>query len=170
VPALGGHLGGPHLGVPIASLIIRAVQVDSLLEASVAGLLLQVVWVNLALALGVHLFNFCHLVVDEDGNRLHAFHLFPVLRPPMVYSSCFFLAAVATATAPATLTSHVLFRRIQREGLMLNGLLTAGRFVPAAGPSQAAAVTWHAPKGLLPEIELVVALVALAYSPLLCWR
>jgi hypothetical protein len=87
----------------------------------------------------------------------------------MVYSSCFFLAAVATATAPATLTSHVLFRRIQREGLMLKGLLTAGHFALAAGPSQAAAVTRHAPKGLLPEIELV-ALVALAYSPLLCWR
>ncbi len=69
----------------------------------------------------------------------------------MVYSSSFFLAAVATATAPATLTSHVLFRMIQREGLMLKGLLTAGRFVPAAGPSQAAAVTRHAPKGFLPE-------------------
>jgi hypothetical protein len=88
----------------------------------------------------------------------------------MVYSSCFFLAAMATATAPATLTSHVLFRRIQREGLMLKELLTAGHFVPAAGQSQAAAVTRHAPKGLLPEIELVVALVALAYSPLLCCR
>ncbi len=88
----------------------------------------------------------------------------------MVYSSCFFLAAVATATAPATLTSHVLFRKIQREGLMLKGLLTAGRFVPAASPSQAAAVPRYAPKGLLPEIELVVALVTLAYSPLLCWH
>ena len=53
---------------------------------------------------------------------------------------------------------------------MLKGLLTAGRFVPTAGPSQAVAVTRHAPKGLLPEIELVVALVALAYLPLLCWR
>jgi hypothetical protein len=53
---------------------------------------------------------------------------------------------------------------------MLKGLLTAGRFVPVASPSQAAAVTRHAPKGLLPEIELVVALVALAYLPLLCWR
>ncbi len=88
----------------------------------------------------------------------------------MVYSSCFFLAVVATATAPATLTFHVLFRRIQREGLMLKGLLTAGHFVPAAGSSQATAVTRHAPKGLLPEIELVVALVALVYLPLLCWR
>jgi hypothetical protein len=88
----------------------------------------------------------------------------------MVYSSCFFLAAVATATVPATLTSHVLFRRIQREGMMLKGLLTARRFVPAAGPSQAAAVTRHAPKGLLPEIELAVALVVLVYLPLLCWR
>ncbi len=87
----------------------------------------------------------------------------------MVYSSCFFLAAVATATMPATLTSHVLFRRIQRVGLMLKGLLTTGRFVPVASPSQAAAVTRHAPKGLLPEIELVFALVALAYLPLLCW-
>ncbi len=87
----------------------------------------------------------------------------------MVYSSCFFLAAVATATVPATLTSHN-FRRIQREGLMLKGLLTAGHFVLAAVPSQAAAVTWHAPKGLLPEIELVVALVALVYMPFLCWR
>ncbi len=80
----------------------------------------------------------------------------------MAFSSCFFLAAVATATAPATLTSHVLFRRIQREGLMLKGLLTAWHFVPAASPSQVAAVTRHAPKGLLPEIELVVALVELA--------
>ncbi len=88
----------------------------------------------------------------------------------MVYSSCFFLAAIATATAPATLTSHMLFRRIQREGLMLKGLLTAGHFEPAASPSQVMAVTWHAPKGLLPEIELIVALVALAYLPLLCWR
>jgi hypothetical protein len=88
----------------------------------------------------------------------------------MVYSSCFFLAAMATATAPATLTSHMLFRRIQREELMLKRLLTTGHFVPAAGPSQAAAVTRHAPKGLLPEIELVVALGVLAYLPLLCWH
>jgi hypothetical protein len=87
----------------------------------------------------------------------------------VAFSPCFFLAAMATATAPTTLTSHMLFRRIQREGLMLKGLLTAGHFVPAAGPSQAAAVTWHAPKGLLPEIELVVALVVLAYSHLLRW-
>ncbi len=64
----------------------------------------------------------------------------------MAFSSCFFLAAVATATAPATPSSHVLFRRIQREGLMLKGLSTAGQFVLAAGPSQATVVTWRAPK------------------------
>ncbi len=64
----------------------------------------------------------------------------------MAFFSCFFLAAVATATAPVTPSSHVLFRRTQREGLMLKGLSTAGRFVPAAGPSQATAVTRHAPK------------------------
>jgi hypothetical protein len=64
----------------------------------------------------------------------------------MAFSSCFFLAAVATATAPATPSSHMLFKRIQREGLMMKGLSTAGWFVPAAGPSQATAVTWHAPK------------------------
>ncbi len=64
----------------------------------------------------------------------------------MAFSSCFFLAAVATATAPVTPSSHMLFRRIQREGLMLKGLSTAGWFVPAAGPSQATAVTWRAPK------------------------
>jgi hypothetical protein len=64
----------------------------------------------------------------------------------MAFSSCFFLAAVATATTPATPSSHVLFRRIQREGLMLKGLSTAGRFVPAAGPSQATAVTRCTPK------------------------
>jgi hypothetical protein len=29
---------------------------------------------------------------------------------------------------------------------MLKGLSTPGRFVPAAGPSQATAVTWRAPK------------------------
>jgi hypothetical protein len=64
----------------------------------------------------------------------------------VAFSSCFFLAAVATATAPATPSSCVLFRRIQRVGLMLKGLSTAGQFVPAAGPSQATAVTSRAPK------------------------
>jgi hypothetical protein len=64
----------------------------------------------------------------------------------VAFSSCFFLAAVATATAPATPLSYMLFRRIQRAGLMLKGLSTAGRFVPAAGPSQAMVVTWHTPK------------------------
>jgi hypothetical protein len=64
----------------------------------------------------------------------------------VAFSSCFFLAAMATATAPATPSSHVLFRRIQREGLMLKGLSTAGWFVLAAGPSHATGVTWHAPK------------------------
>ncbi len=64
----------------------------------------------------------------------------------MAFSSCFFSAAVATATTPATPSSHMLFRRIQRVGLMLKGLSTAGQFVPAAGPSQATAVTRLAPK------------------------
>ncbi len=64
----------------------------------------------------------------------------------MAFSSCFFLAAVATATAPVTPSSHVLFRKIQREGLMLKGLSTAGRFVPVASPSQATVVTGCAPK------------------------
>ncbi len=50
---------------------------------------------------------------------------------------------------------------------MLKWLLTAGHFVLAASPSQAAVVTWHAPKGLLPEIELVVALVALCCAGVL---
>ncbi len=66
----------------------------------------------------------------------------------MAFFSCFFLAAVATATAPVTPSSHVLFRRIQREGLMLKGLSTPGRFVPAAGPSQAMAATWRAVRPL----------------------
>jgi hypothetical protein len=64
----------------------------------------------------------------------------------VAFSSCFFLAAVATATAPATPSSHVLFRRIQRVELMLKGLSTAGQFVPTAGPSQATVVIWRAPK------------------------
>ncbi len=59
----------------------------------------------------------------------------------MAFSSCFFLAAVAIATASATPSSHVLFRRIQREGLMLKGLSTVGQFMPASGPSHATAVT-----------------------------
>jgi hypothetical protein len=64
----------------------------------------------------------------------------------VAFSSCFFLAPMATANVPVTPSSHVLFRRIQREGLMLKGLSTAGRFVPVAGPSQATAVTRCAPK------------------------
>ncbi len=64
----------------------------------------------------------------------------------MAFSSCFFSAAVATATVPATPSSHMLFRRIQRLGLMLKGLSTVGRFVLEASPSQAMVVTRHAPK------------------------
>jgi hypothetical protein len=64
----------------------------------------------------------------------------------VAFPSCFFLAAMATATAPATPSSHVLFRRNQMVGLMLKGLSTTGRFVPAAGPSQATVVTRRAPK------------------------
>ncbi len=81
----------------------------------------------------------------------------------MAFSYCFFLAAMAIATAPAIPTSHVLFRRIQREGSMLKGLLTAGLFVPVAGPSQAAAVTRCAPKAAhCPKLSLSL--------PSLHWR
>ena len=51
VPALGGHLGGPHLGVPFAGPIVRAVQVDSLLGATIAGPLLQVIRIDPVLTL-----------------------------------------------------------------------------------------------------------------------
>ncbi len=51
MPALGEHLGGPHLGVPVAGPIVRAVQVDSLLGAPFAGPLLQVVRIDLVLTL-----------------------------------------------------------------------------------------------------------------------
>ncbi len=48
VPTLGGHLGGPHLGVPFAGPIVRAIQVDG---ATIAGPLLQVVWIDPVLTL-----------------------------------------------------------------------------------------------------------------------
>jgi hypothetical protein len=80
----------------------------------------------------------------------------------MVYSSCFFLAAVAAATAPATLTSHMLFRRIQREGLMVKGLLTAGRFVPAAGSFR--------PRRSLGMLQTAYCLKLILLLPLLHWR
>ncbi len=51
MPALGGHLGGPHLKVPFAVPIVRAVQVDSILGATIAGPLLQVVWIDPVLTL-----------------------------------------------------------------------------------------------------------------------
>ncbi len=146
MPTPGGHLGGPHLGALIASPIIWAVRVNPILGAPVAGPLRQIIQVDPSLALGVRLRDFCHLAVNADGDCLHVLCNLLVLKPPVAFSSCFFLAAVATATAPATPSSHVLFRRIQREGLMLKGLSTAGWFVPAAGPSQATAVTQCAPK------------------------
>jgi hypothetical protein len=102
--------------------------------------------VDPALPRGVCLCNFPHLAVNADGNRLHVSCHLLVLRPPAAFSSCFYLTAVATAIASVTPSSHMLFRRIQREGLMLKGLSTAGRFMPAAGPSQATAITWRAPK------------------------
>ncbi len=43
----------------------------------------------------------------------------------MAFFSCFFLAAVATATAPAAPSSPMLFQRSQREGLMLKGVVGA---------------------------------------------
>jgi hypothetical protein len=91
VPALGGHLGGPRLGAPVAGLIVQAAQVDPLVGAPTAGPLLWVIWVDRALALGVRLYNFCHFTVDVDGECLHASCLLLVLRPPMAFSSCFLL-------------------------------------------------------------------------------
>jgi hypothetical protein len=82
----------------------------------------------------------------------------------MAFSSCLFLTAVATATVPAIPTSHVLFRRIQREGSMLKGLSTAGHFMPAARPSQAAAVTWWCAPKAAHCLKLSLLL------PSLCWR
>ena len=104
----------------------------------------------------------------------------------MTISSCLFLTAVATATVPAIPTSHVLFRRIQREGSMLKGLSTAGHFMPAARPSQAAAVTRCAPKAahclklslLLPSLRWrtrpccagITASIALVSLPSMRWH
>jgi hypothetical protein len=50
------------------------------------------------------------------------------LRPPVACFSCFFLASVATATAPAAPSSPVPLRGIRREGLMLKGVV--GAIVP----------------------------------------
>jgi hypothetical protein len=43
----------------------------------------------------------------------------------MAFFCCFFLAALATATAPAAPSSSMLFQRSQREGLMLKGVVGA---------------------------------------------
>ncbi len=43
----------------------------------------------------------------------------------MAFFYCFFLAAMATATAPAAPSSPVLFRWIQRVWLMLKGVVGA---------------------------------------------
>jgi hypothetical protein len=88
----------------------------------------------------------------------------------MVYSSCFFLAAVATATAPATLTSHVLFRSIQREGLMLKGLLTAGRFLPAGDPSRPQRSLGMLQTAYCLKLSLLLPLLRWRTHPLLCWH
>ena len=50
------------------------------------------------------------------------------LRPPVACFSCFFLASVATATAPAAPSSPVPLQRIRREGLMPKGVV--GAIVP----------------------------------------
>jgi hypothetical protein len=123
MPALGGHLGGPCLGAPVAGPIVQTVQVDPIIGAPIAGPLLWVLWVGPALALGVCLQDFRHLAVDADGKCLHASHLLLVFKPPVAFFSCFFLAAMATATAPAAPSSPMLFQRIQREGLMLKGVM-----------------------------------------------
>ncbi len=60
-----------------------------------------------------------------DGQGHPGFGMGLDLRPPMAFFSCFFLTAMATATAPAAPSSTMLFQSIQREGLMLKGAVGA---------------------------------------------